>query len=131
LSVALAIAKATRDFDSSLAFVGLPNSELERAATQMNLRFVPEAFPERAYLHNGQLALRNMPNSSIHDPQVAATRAVAMMRGGIETLDGAQLEVRAQTLCIHGDHPNALEIAQAVRHALEREGVPIRAFGTS
>ncbi len=129
--VAQAIALATRDFDSSLAFVGLPSSELERAALEMNLRFIAEAFPERAYLKNRQLAPRTMPNASIHDPEVAASRAVAMMRGGIETLDGTHVEIRAETLCIHGDNPNALEIARAVHNALEREGVMIRALGTT
>jgi 5-oxoprolinase (ATP-hydrolysing) subunit A len=128
-ATAQAIARATKDFDSSLAFVGLPNSELEVAATELGLRFVPEAFCERAYLQNGQLAPRDLPNSSIHDPNEAATRALAMVRGQIETLDGQTLEIRAETLCIHGDNPNAVEIARAVREVLEAEGVIIRAFG--
>jgi 5-oxoprolinase (ATP-hydrolysing) subunit A len=126
---ARAIAQAVFDFDSSLPFVGLPNSKLETAAAELNLRFIPEAFPERGYIALGQLAPRSMNGSSIHDPAIAAARAVQMAQGSIETLEGNTLEIQPKTLCIHGDNPNAVEIAMAVREALEQAGFQIRAYG--
>jgi 5-oxoprolinase (ATP-hydrolysing) subunit A len=129
LGTAKAIAQAVKDFDSSLLFVGLPNSKLKTAAAELGLQFIPEAFPERGYVASGQLAPRSMNGSSIHDPAVAATRAVRMAKGSIETLEGNILEIQPQTLCIHGDNPNAVEIAMAVREALEQAGFQIQAYG--
>ena len=130
LGIAKAIAQAVQDFDPSLPFVGLPNSKLEVAAAECNLRFIPEAFPERGYIASGQLAPRLMIGSSIHDPAIAAARAVQMALGRIETLEGKSLEIAPQTLCIHGDNPNAVEIAQAVRGALEQAGFQVRAYAS-
>jgi 5-oxoprolinase (ATP-hydrolysing) subunit A len=116
---AQAIAKAVRDLDPNLRLFGLPNSELEQAALVFGLEFVPEGFPERGYLASGELAPRFMAGSSIHDPQVAAARAVQMAQGSIETLENTLVYAKLETLCIHGDNPNAPEIAKAVRQALE------------
>ncbi|MFN4071732.1 MAG: LamB/YcsF family protein, partial [Thermus caldifontis] len=93
------------------------------------LRVILEAFPERAYLQNGQLAPRSLPGSWISDPEEAARRALKMvLEGKVEALDGGEVEVKAQTLCIHGDNPNAPEVVWAVRRALEEAGVEVRAF---
>ncbi|WP_298629659.1 LamB/YcsF family protein, partial [uncultured Thermus sp.] len=93
------------------------------------LRVVLEAFPERAYLNNGQLAPRSLPGSWISDPEEAARRALRMvLEGRVEALDGGEVEVRAETLCIHGDNPNALQVVRAVRKALEEAGIEVRAF---
>ena len=90
---------------------------------------VLEAFPERAYLRDGQLAPRSLPGSWIADPEEAARRAVRMvLEGRVEALDGGEVPVRAETLCLHGDNPNAPQVAQAVREALERAGVEVRAY---
>ena len=128
LSTAKAIAKAVHDFDPSLPFVGLPNSKLEQAAQEYGLQFIPEAFPERGYIESGQLAPRSINGSSIHDPELAAIRAVQMAKGRIETLEGKMLEIAPKTLCIHGDNPNAVTIAKTVRQALEESGFQIRAY---
>jgi UPF0271 protein len=70
-----------------------------------------------------------MPGSWITDPEEAARRALDMvLRGRVEALDGGEVEVKAETLCIHGDNPRAPEVARAVRRALEGAGVRIQAF---
>ena len=126
---AAAIAQATRDYDPLLPLVALPATPLESEARRLGLPVVLEAFPERAYLPDGQLAGRSVPGSSIHDPQEAARRAVMMvMQGRVEAVGGGFFELKADTLCIHGDNPNAVEIAQAVRGALEAQGVQLRRF---
>lgn len=124
-----AIAQATRDFHPALPLVVLPATLLESDARKLGVPVVLETFPERAYLRDGRLAPRSMPGSSIHDPQEAARRAVTMVKEGhVEALDGGFFEFQVDTLCIHGDNPNAVEIARAVRAALEAEGIEIRAF---
>ena len=70
-----------------------------------------------------------MPGSSIHDPQEAARRAVMMVQEGrTEAVDGGFFEFQVDTLCVHGDNPNAVQIAGAIRTALEGSGVQIRSF---
>lgn len=131
---ARAIAQATRDYDPLLPLVVLPATLLETEARALGVPVVLETFPERAYLQDGRLAPRSLPGSSIHDPAEAARRAVMMvLEGRIEAIDGGHFEFAAtgsgvDTLCIHGDNPNAVAIARAVRTALEAAGVEIRAF---
>ena len=126
---AAAIAQATRDFDSQLPLVVLPATLLESEARRLGLPVILETFPERAYLQDGRLAPRSLPGSSIHDPQEAARRAVMMVQEGrIEAVDGGFFEFQVDTLCVHGDNPNAVQIAGAIRTALEGSGVQIRSF---
>lgn len=126
---AAAIAQATRDFDPLLPLVVLPATLLETEARRLGLPVILETFPERAYLQDGRLAPRSLPGSSIHDPQEAARRALMMVQEGrIEAIDGGFFEFEVDTLCIHGDNPNAVQITQAVRTALEAGGVQIRSF---
>lgn len=126
---ARAIAEAVRAFDPELPLVVLPGTVYEEEARRAGLRVVREAFPERAYLRNGQLAPRSLPGSWITDPEEAARRALRMvLEGKVEALDGGEVAVQAETLCIHGDNPRAPEVAQAVRQALEGAGVAVKAF---
>lgn len=127
---AAAIARATRDYDPALPLMVLPGTHLEAEAKKLGVPMVIEAFPERAYLNNGQLAPRSMKGSSIHDPKEAARRAVAMVKQGrVEAIDGGWVEMPGvQSLCIHGDNPQAVEIARAVRQALEAEGIGVQTF---
>jgi 5-oxoprolinase (ATP-hydrolysing) subunit A len=129
VETAHAVAKATRDFDVKLPLMVLPKTLLETEALKLGVPVVLEAFPERAYLNNAQLAPRSMKDSSIHDPSEAARRAVMMVKEKrIEALDGGWVELEVQSLCIHGDNPHAVEIAKAVRLALEAEGITIQTF---
>jgi 5-oxoprolinase (ATP-hydrolysing) subunit A len=128
-ATARAVAQATRDWNPEIPLVVLPGTHLETEAIKLNVPVILEAFPERAYLQNGQLAPRSMPGSSIHDPVEAARRAVMMVtQGKIETIDGGWFKMKPQTLCIHGDNPHAVEIARHIRQALEANGVKIERF---
>jgi 5-oxoprolinase (ATP-hydrolysing) subunit A len=128
---AQAIAKATQDFDATLSLMVLPGTLLETEARKLKMPIILEAFPERAYLKNAQLAPRSLEGSSIHDPREAARRAVIMVKEKrIETIDGGWVDLEVQSLCIHGDNPNAVDIARAVRQALESEGITIKNFAS-
>ena len=73
-----------------------------------------------------------MPGSSIHDPHEAARRAVMMVQEGrVEAIDGGYFEFEVDTLCIHGDNPNAVQIARSIRAALEGAGVQVRPFAVA
>jgi UPF0271 protein len=126
---ARAIAQAALDFNPQVPLVVLPHTPLEQEAQRLGLRTIAEAFPERGYTSDGRLAPRGTPGAWIHDPAEAARRAVQMVvEGRVEAVDEGWLEVRAQTLCIHGDNPNAVEIARAVREALLAEGVTVATY---
>lgn len=131
-SLAAAIARATARFSGNLALYGLASSEpMAAAAEEMGLRFVPEAFADRAYLADGSLQSRAEPGSLITDPAVAASRAVSIaVRGQVSAADGSVVDLRAESICCHGDTPGAVEIAAAVRRALEGEGVTVASLET-
>lgn len=120
-AVAQAIAQAVAALDPSLLLVGLSGSELVAAGTGAGLRVLNEAFADRRYLADGQLVSRETAGALITDPAQAAAQALALARSGsIATQDGGSLRLRADTLCLHGDTPDALNIARAVHAALNR-----------
>ena len=124
-SLAAAIARATARFSGDLALYGLATSEpMAAAAAEANLRFVPEAIADRRYLADGSLQPRSQPGSLITEPSAAAAQAVSIAIGGtVSATDGSAVDLRAESICCHGDTPGAVEIAAAVRRALEGEGV--------
>jgi UPF0271 protein len=130
--IAGAVARAVAAYDEDLPLVvlGGPGGELmAKAARQAGARVVTEAFPDRGYLANGQLAPRSMEGSLFDEPEAIAERAVAMALGRpLEAIDGGQVRVGGETLCLHGDNSNSAESAAAVRRALEAAGVEVRAF---
>ena len=125
-TIADAIARAVRAVDPQLALVGLAGSELLAAGRRASLHVVAEAFADRGYQRDGTLVPRGFAGSVIHDPAVAANRAVRLARERIvEAADGTALHIEADTVCIHGDTPDAATIAAAIRTALESAGVTI------
>jgi 5-oxoprolinase (ATP-hydrolysing) subunit A len=127
-TVARAVARGVARADPSLVLVGLAGSDAVRtAADGAGLRFAAEAFADRRYEADGTLRSRRLPDAVLADPAAAAAQALAIVRDGRATAaDGTAVPVRADTLCLHGDAPNAGAIAEAVRGALVRAGVDVR-----
>jgi UPF0271 protein len=124
-----AIVNATRAFDPELPIIAIAGSRLHRAAERLGQPVVAEGFPDRGYAPDGSLARRGTDGAIIHDAELAARRAVRMVREGtVEANDGTVLELTPGTLCIHGDNPGSVATARAIRVALEREGIAIAAF---
>ena len=122
LSAALARAVARADRD--LVFVGLATSNTMREAAEAEgLCFAGEAFADRVYNPDGTLQSRRIAGSVIHDPAKAAAQAVAIASGSVIAHDGTEVPVAAETLCLHGDNPAALDNARTVRRRLEAAGV--------
>lgn len=123
---AMAIGRAIRVADPQLVYVGQSGSEMELAATRLGLPFAREAFPDRDYGDDGRLLPRGAAGAVITDPAVVAVRAVRMAQDGtVVTATGNSLALGIDTLCIHSDTPGALEIARAIRAALEAAGIAI------
>jgi UPF0271 protein len=126
---AAAVVDAVIAVDPTLAIVGLPDSEIGRLAEAEGLRFVPEAFADRAYRPDGTLVPRTEPGAVLHDPAEIAERMLRLATEGILTaVDGTDIALSAETVCVHGDTPGAVAVARAVRAALEGAGLTIAAF---
>ncbi|KQQ05147.1 MULTISPECIES: LamB/YcsF family protein [unclassified Rathayibacter] len=121
-----AVAAAVRDVAPELALLGLAASAVERAAAAAGLRFLREAFVDRGYRADGSLVPRGEPGAVLSDPALVAARAVRMVvEGAVETSSGEHLAVDVDSLCVHGDSPGALAMAEAVRAALAEADVAL------
>jgi UPF0271 protein len=125
---AAALMRAVRDFDPDLAVFAPAGSAQQAQAEAIGLRVVAEVFADRAMNRDGSLVSRRLPGSMIDDPAEAAARAVRMARDRRATaIDGTELMVVGETICLHGDAPGALDRARAIRAALEEAGITIAA----
>ncbi|SBW11064.1 putative lactam utilization protein, UPF0271 family [uncultured delta proteobacterium] len=121
-----AIAAAVKDAGKGLILMGLPNTESEKAARAAGLTFAAEGFADRAYMKDGSLMPRSQAGSVIHDVNEVARRVVQMVtKGTVIAGDGTEVSFKPDTICLHGDTKEAVEMAAAVRKALEAAGVVI------
>jgi 5-oxoprolinase (ATP-hydrolysing) subunit A len=126
---AAAVAEAVRLLDATLPVLGMAGSVFFDEAAGLGLRTVAEAFADRAYRPDGQLVSRREPGAVLHDPAAIADRVVTMVTSGkVTAIDGAQIAISVESVCVHGDSPGAVQIASAVRDRLEAAGGKIEAF---
>ncbi|CAL9638142.1 5-oxoprolinase subunit A [Streptomyces sp. enrichment culture] len=115
--------------DATLPVLGLPGSRLLELAAKAGLPAVTEAFADRAYTEEGTLVPRGQEGAVVTDPEAVVERSVGLARSGTVTArSGVPIEVRARSLCLHGDTPGAVELARRVRRRLESAGVRVEAF---
>ncbi len=118
---AAAVVQAVLDHDPALPVMGLPGSAWLRQAEQAGLRVVREAFADRAYTPEGALVSRRLPGAVLHDADEIARRCTAMATGKpVADVDGGELHLSPDSICVHGDTPGAVEIARRVRAELEQ-----------
>lgn len=123
-----AIGRAIASVDARLILFAPDRSELSRAGAAHGLQIAPEVFADRNYLNDGWLVPRTRPDALLHDPKEASQRVLRMLREGkVHSVDGRDVAVRGETICVHGDTPGAVEFARELRMQLEREGVRISA----
>ena len=126
---ARAIAEAVRRIDSSLVLVGAPGSLLLEAGREAGLPVAGEGFADRRYRPDGTLVSRKEPGALLTDPAEAAEQAVHLARDGwVVASDGSRVDIKPDTICLHGDTPGAASIARSVRERLAAAGVAVRAF---
>lgn len=130
VTLAEAIARAVYDVNPTLILYGLAGSELIAAGKKIGLRTASEAFADRTYQQDGSLTPRNAPQALMMDEQEAVAQVIKMVSEGyVRTLEGVDVPIEADTVCIHGDGPNALAFAKKLHETLQREGIKIRALG--
>ena len=126
---AAALVDAVRAVDPALPLLGLPGSVSLRLAEDAGLRTVTEAFLDRGYRPDGTLVPRSDDGAVLRDPEVVSARAVRMvLEGTVLAVDGTTVSLAVQSLCVHGDSPGAVSMAESVRAALESAGVRLEAF---
>jgi 5-oxoprolinase (ATP-hydrolysing) subunit A len=129
--VADEIAQAVWEISPQLILVGLAGSQSLAAARARGLAVASEAFADRGYGSSGSLLPRSQPGAVIADPALAATQGLRLAREGrVRAVDGTDLAVRADTLCLHGDGPEAVAFARRLRTELEAAGIGLRALPT-
>lgn len=124
-TVALAIAAAVAAFDRQLILVGLAGSALVTAGQAAGLRVAREAFVDRAYEADGTLRSRLLPGALIEEPEQAVAQAIAIVRGAVQAHDGTHVPLTADTICLHGDTPNAAGRAAVLYHGLRTAGITV------
>ncbi len=126
---AQAVVDAVRSYDAGLPLVGLPGSVLLDRAEHAGLRTVREAFADRAYTPQGTLVSRRQPGAVLSDPAEVGRRVVQMVtEGQVTAVDGSRVPVQVDSVCVHGDSPGAVAMAEQVRAALADAGVGLQAF---
>jgi len=122
-----AIARAVASVDPKLIFFAPVKSALARAGEAHRLQIAHEVFADRNYCSDGSLVSRSRPDALLHDSTEAAPRVLRMLREGkVRSVEGVDVDVRAETICLHGDNPEAVDFARALRSHLEKEGVAIK-----
>lgn len=123
------VIEAIRAIDPGLALVALAGSPLVGWAQAADLRVVAEAFADRAYTPQGTLVSRRQSGAVLHGaPQVAARMLRLVQHGVVEAIDGTLTPIQADSICVHGDSPGAVDMARQVRQTLLEAGVELKAF---
>ena len=128
-AVADAIARAVKAISPGLALLTISGTALEDAARSAGVTVFSEIFADRGYTPTGRLVPRNQPGAMIHDPEVAVARLLSFLATGMmPVVGGDPIPLAAQSICVHGDSPSAVEMARQIRTRLQTAGVTIAAF---
>lgn len=126
VKLATAIAEGIASVDRNIILLGLAGSKLLEAGRQAGLRVASEVFADRAYQPDGSLTPRSLPGAVLHDKSVAIARTVRMIKEGkVTAITGEDIPISAESICVHGDNPSAVEFVKSIRAALEAEDIAI------
>lgn len=125
-----AIAEAVYKVDPELILFGLAGGELVKAGKKIGLRSASEVFSDRTYQEDGTLTSRRLDNAVIKEHDVAVNQVIRMVKAGkVTSVQGAEVSIQADTICIHGDGESALEFAQYITTAFNNEGIKVAKIG--
>ncbi|TKD72411.1 LamB/YcsF family protein [Pseudalkalibacillus hwajinpoensis] len=131
-TIAKAIANAIYSVNPELVLYGLAGSELVRAGKEIGLSVAEEVFADRTYQPDGTLTPRSEPNAIIHDADTAVERVIRMVNEQkVTAVDGQDISIQSDTICVHGDEPEALRFVQQLKNRLEEEGIQIQPVGVN
>lgn len=124
-----AFARAVRALSPDLVIMAVAGTELQRSAEAAGGPLVAEVFADRTYNDDGTLVSRSEAGAVIHDADKAADHVLAMVENqAITSINGVRVRVTPQTVCVHGDNPEAVRLAARVRQRLENAGIEIAGF---
>ncbi|MCC5894447.1 MAG: LamB/YcsF family protein [Alkalibacterium sp.] len=127
-TLARAICEGIKETDPNLILYGLANSELIKAAQSTGLSFAQEVFADRNYKEDGSLVPRNQPDAFIIDEAHAVERVITMVKEQkVKTVNGKWIDLKPDSICVHGDNPKAVQFARAIHAALKTEGIEVTA----
>jgi UPF0271 protein len=128
LALSDAIAEAVYKINPELILFGLSGSEMVKAGKKLGLRTASEVFADRTYQSNGTLTSRSQPGALLSDPMLAARQVLRMIKEGkVTAVSGEVIGITADTVCIHGDGPQAVDFARHLHEALQAEDIVVRA----
>lgn len=125
-----AFCEAILALDPNLTILALSGSQMIQSAKILGLKTASEVFADRAYTKNGQLVSRQLEGAVIHDQKSILERVIQMVKQGkVKTLEGDWISIEVDSICLHGDHPEAVALSKAIRESLINEGCIIKSFG--
>ena len=129
--LAYAIAEAVYEIDKDLIFFGISNQKSIKAAKEIGLKTANEVFADREYNDDGTLVSRSIKGSVITDRSKCVDRVINMVKNNsVETINGKTIEIIPDTICVHGDNENSLELIKEIRFNLEDLGIEVSSFKT-
>ncbi len=129
IKLARAVAEAVAEIDDKLVLLALSGSEMIRAANEIGLPCASEVFADRHYEEDGSLRARSKPDSVIHDEEECIARVLRMVtEGKVKAVTGRDIAIRADSICVHGDTPEALRFIRRIRDTLTENGAAIKPF---
>lgn len=127
-AICRAIVKSTPNGEAVPRFLCLAGSEMCRAAERAGLEYTSEVFADRAYEDDGTLVARSKPGAVITDENIAIERCVRMVREGkVTSVNGNDISIKADSICVHGDNIHALEFVRKIRQAFVENGISVEA----
>ena len=124
--LAQAVCEGIFEYDSNLILLGLSGSKMIEAGKKIGLRTASEVFADRAYEADGSLVARSKPGAVITDENLAVSRVVEMVKNGrVTSITGNEIEIKADSICLHGDGVKAVEFAKRINEELLKNGVEI------
>lgn len=126
IELSLAICEGIKSVNPNLILLGLSGSKMIEAAKMTGIKYASEVFADRAYNDDGSLVDRKKNGAVITDEDEAIKRVIQMVKEGrVKSINGNDIKIEAQSICIHGDNIKALEFAKKIRHSLEYENIEI------
>ncbi len=127
--IASTFARAVAQFDPELAILGQPGSALQSIANKLGIQYFREGFADRRYSQDGNLVPRSQADSMIADPVEQLRQALSLATSStVESITGHQISVKVDSICIHGDGPNAVTAVTAISHEFKTRGIAVRSF---
>lgn len=129
-----AVAEVMAGLDERLilfVLAGSDRQELESIGKRRGIRIAFEFFADRAYNTDGSLVSRKLPGAVIHENDVVAAKVLKFVKEGkVKTIEGSDIELKAETICVHGDNPKALALVKKIRETLGGAGVAVKPVAT-